>query len=83
MYFNEDGKFLCQKMNIRTSVRGISFCTCTVLIEYRKGLSSLVQSDFVTILRMPLMQYITKLATSQSQKLRSPLPQNIKYVIVT
>ncbi len=36
-----------------------------------------VYSDFVTILRGALMQYITKLAMSQSQKPRFPIPQNI------
>ncbi len=35
-------------------------------------------SDFVTILRLASLQYITKLAMSQSQKPWSPLPQNIK-----
>ncbi len=35
-------------------------------------------SDFVTILRLASLQYITKLAMSESQKPRSPLPQNIK-----
>ncbi len=34
-------------------------------------------SDFVTVLGGAPMQYITKLATSQSQKSRSPLSQNI------
>ncbi len=35
-------------------------------------------SDFVTILRMVSMQYISKLAMSQSQKPQSPLPQKYK-----
>jgi hypothetical protein len=39
---------------------------------------AVLYSDFVTILRMVSMQYITKLVTSQSQKPRSPLNKNIK-----
>ncbi len=41
--------------------------------EYRKG--SVPYSDFVTILPRASMQYITKLAMSQSQQ--PPVPQNI------
>jgi hypothetical protein len=48
------------------------------IIEYRKGYRAVLYSDFVTILRLASMQYITKLVTSQSQKPRSSLPQNIK-----
>jgi hypothetical protein len=43
-------------------------------IEYRIRWSS----DFVTILRLASLQYITKLAMSQNQKPRSPRPTKYK-----
>ncbi len=54
------------------------YFSCT--IEYRKGQSSLVQG-FFTILRDASMQYITKLATSQSQTppISPPPNYNIMY----
>ncbi len=39
---------------------------------------AVLYSDFVTILRLASLQYITKLAMSQSQKPRYPLPLNYK-----
>ncbi len=39
-------------------------------------------SDFVTILRGALMQYITKLAMSQSQKSETSVPDPPKYNIM-
>jgi hypothetical protein len=45
-------------------------------LSIEKG-GAVLYRDFVTILRGALMQYIANLAKSQSQKPRSPLPQNI------
>ncbi len=49
----------------------------TQAIEYEKGRAVLYR-DFVTIPRGAYMQYITKLATSQSQKPLFSLPQIIR-----
>jgi hypothetical protein len=42
------------------------------IIEHRKGGRAVLYRDFVTILWGASMQYITKLATSPSQKPQSP-----------
>jgi hypothetical protein len=45
-------------------------------LSIEKG-EAVLYRDFVTILRGESLEYITKLATPQSQKPRSPLPQII------
>ncbi len=47
------------------------------IFSIEKG-RAVLYSDFVTILRVVSMKYITELATSQSQKPQFSLPQNIK-----
>ncbi len=60
-------------VNIRFTCYGREMCPLSI----EKG-GAVLYSDFVTILRLASLQYITKLDMSQSQKPRSPIPQNIK-----
>jgi hypothetical protein len=66
--------YLVRRGQLRNVALAVKAIDQGVTIDYR----TVLYSDFVTILRLASLQYITKLAMSQSQKPWSPLPQNIK-----